>query len=209
MGQPTRVLVVDDHAVFRDGLRQLLTQTGEFEVVAEAADGMEALAWAGRVAVDVVVMDLHLPRMDGVTATRRLRELAPDTKVLVLSTYDTDGDVLPAIEAGAVGYLLKDASRAELVDAVRAAARGEPVLSATVTRRVLQKVREQEPGVLKPREVALLRLVADGATNREAAGRLFVSEATVKASLLRIYERLGARDRASAVAEAYRRGLLS
>ena len=203
-----QVLLVDDHPVFRDGLRQLLDSAGEFTVVAEAADGLEALACARHHQVDVVLMDLNLPRMDGVTATARLRETAPEAKVLVLTTYDSDEHVLPAIEAGAVGYLLKDASRAELIGAVRAAARGEPVLSASAARRVLRRVGKPAPQLLKPRELELLRLVADGATNREAAGRLFVSEATIKAYLLRIYDRLGARDRASAVAAAYERGLL-
>ncbi|HEX3491027.1 MAG TPA: response regulator transcription factor [Streptosporangiaceae bacterium] len=208
MTGPVRVLLVDDHPVFRDGLRQLLDSTGDFTVVAEAGDGLEALAWARRQQADVVLMDLHLPRMDGVTAIRRLAEIAPATRVLVLSTYDADDEVLSAIEAGAVGYLLKDTSRAELISAVQAAARGEPVLSPPAARRILSRIREPSRDLLKPRELELLRLVADGATNREAAGRLFVSEATVKAHLLRIYERLGARDRASAVAEAYRRGLL-
>jgi DNA-binding NarL/FixJ family response regulator len=209
VGDGIRVLVVDDHPLFRDGVRQLLAQSGEFVVVGEAADGLEMLAYVERHLVHVVLMDLHMPRMDGVTAIARLREVAPQTRVLVLSTYDTDADVLPAIESGAVGYLLKGASRTELLGAVRAAAKGESVLSPPVARRVLGRLREPVPGVLKPREVELLRLVAGGATNREAAGALFVSEATVKASLLRVYERLGARDRASAVAEAYRRGLLS
>ena len=203
-----QVLVVDDHPVFRDGLRQLLESAGEFTVVAEAADGLEALACAGRHRVDVVLMDLNLPRMDGVTAIARLREITPEARVVVLTTYDSDEHVLPAIEAGAVGYLLKGASRAELVDAVRAAARGEPVLAPSAARRVLRRVSKPAPELLRPRELELLRLVADGATNREAAGRLFVSEATVKAYLLRIYDRLGARDRASAVAAAYQRGLL-
>jgi DNA-binding NarL/FixJ family response regulator len=203
-----RVLLVDDHPVFRDGLRQLLDSTGEFTVVAEAGDGLEALAYARRHQVDVVLMDLNLPRMDGVTATARLREITPEAKVLVLTTYDSDDHVLPAIEAGAVGYLLKDSSRAELIEALRTAARGEPVLAPSAARRVLSRVGKPAPEPLRPRELELLRLVADGATNREAAGRLFVSEATVKAYLLRIYQRLGARDRASAVAAAYQRGLL-
>jgi DNA-binding NarL/FixJ family response regulator len=203
-----RVLLVDDHPVFRDGLRQLLDSTGEFTVVAEAGNGLEALAYARRHRVDVVVMDLNLPRMDGVTATMRLREIAPEAKVVVLTTYDGDDHVLPAIEAGAAGYLLKDASRAELIGALRAAARGEPALSPSAARTVLRRVGQPGPELLRPRELELLRLVAGGATNREAAGQLFVSEATVKAYLLRIYERLGARDRASAVATAYQRGLL-
>jgi DNA-binding NarL/FixJ family response regulator len=201
-----RVLIVDDHPMFRDGLRQLLTGDG-FAVVGEAADGAEALAALRSRPADVVVMDLHMPRMDGITATARIRDAAPDTQVLVLSTYDTDDDVVPAMAAGAVGYLLKDASRQELRDAVRAAARGESVLSRSAAGRLVGHL--HEPAPLKPRERELLALIAAGSTNREAAAALFVSEATVKAYLLRIYDRLGARDRASAVAEAYRRGLLS
>ncbi|MGA8116696.1 MAG: response regulator transcription factor [Actinocatenispora sp.] len=203
------VLVIDDHPVFRDGLRQLLSDADGFTVVGEAADGVEALAVLGRTRADVALMDLHMPRLDGAEAIRRLRATAPETRVLVLSTYDTDADVVPAIEAGAVGYLLKDASRTELLTGVRAAAGGESVLSPSVAGRLMGRIRRPPADVLKPREVELLRLVATGATNREAARSLFVSEATVKAYLLRIYDRLGARDRASAVAEGYRRGLLS
>ena len=202
-----RVLVVDDHPLFRDGLRQLLTGDSEFEVVGEAGDGAEALAVLRSEPADVVVMDLHMPRMDGITATERIRAAAPETHVLVLSTYDTDADVIPAMAAGAVGYLLKDVSRSELRDGIRAAARGETVLSRGAAGRLVGHVRE--PDELKPREHELLKLIASGATNKEAASALFVSEATVKSYLLRIYHRLGARDRASAVAEGYRRGLLS
>ncbi|MCY1145655.1 response regulator transcription factor [Actinoplanes sp. Pm04-4] len=201
-----RVLVVDDHPMFRDGLRQLLEGDDEFQVVGEAADGHEALAVLESRPADVVVMDLHMPRMDGVTTIEHLRTSAPHTRVLVLSTYDTDADVVPAMTAGATGYLLKDVSREELRDGIRAAARGETVLSRSAAGRLVGHVRE--PELLKPREHELLRLVAGGATNKEAAAALFVSEATVKAYLLRIYDRLGARDRASAVAEGYRRGLL-
>lgn len=200
----TRVLVVDDHPVFRDGLRQLLAD--DFEVVTEASDGLEALAVVAHHAVDVIVMDLHMPHLDGADAIARLRAAAPSAQVVVLSTYHTDAEITSAVEAGAAGYILKDAPRAELLAAVRAAARGESVLSPAVASRVLNRLRTAE--TLAPREIELLTLVARGATNREAAATLMVSEATVKAWLLRIYERLGARDRASAVAEAYRRGLL-
>lgn len=209
MSDELRVLVVDDHPVYRDGLRQLLTDAG-LTVVGEAGDGAEAVAYASRHPVDVVLMDLHMPRLDGVGAIRALREVAPDVRVIVLSTYVSEADVVPAIEAGAAGYLLKDASRTELVDGVRAAARGEHVLAPQAAGTLFEQVRNPpaEP-LLKPREVELLRLVAAGATNREAAAGLFVSEATVKAYLQHIYDRLGARDRASAVAEGYRRGLLT
>lgn len=202
-----RVLVVDDHPLFRDGLCRLLTGDDEFELVGEAGDGEEALAVLRSRPADVVVMDLHMPRMDGITATARIRAAAPETHVLVLSTYDTDADVVPAMAAGAIGYLLKDVSRAELRAGIKAAARGETVLARSAAGRLVGHV--QDPELLRPRERELLRLVASGATNREAAAALFVSEATVKSYLLRIYDRLGARDRASAVAEGYRRGLLS
>ncbi|WP_430791737.1 response regulator [Actinoplanes sp. G11-F43] len=202
-----RVLIVDDHPMFRDGLRQLLGGDG-FTVVGEAADGREALAVLAATDVDVVLMDLRMPRMGGVPAVERIRETMPGVRVLVLSTYDTESDVVPAMAAGAHGYLLKDASRAELREAVAAVARGETVLARSAAGRLAGHV-AAPAAVLKPRELEVLRLVARGCTNREAARELFVSEATVKAYLLRVYDRLGARDRASAVAEGYRRGLLS
>jgi DNA-binding NarL/FixJ family response regulator len=138
-----------------------------------------------------------------------LRRTAPAVRVLVLTTYDTDSDVLPAIEAGATGYLLKDAPREELIRAVRAAFAGEAVLSPAVASRLMGQVRKPPPEVLSQRELEVLALIADGATNRQAAAKLFVSEATVKTHLLHIYEKLGVRDRAAAVAEAYRRRLLT
>jgi DNA-binding NarL/FixJ family response regulator len=154
-------------------------------------------------------MDLRMPEMGGVEAITRLRRTAPAVRVLVLTTYDTDSDVLPAIEAGATGYLLKDAPREELIRAVRAAFAGEAVLSPAVASRLMGQVRKPPPEVLSQRELEVLALIADGATNRQAAAKLFVSEATVKTHLLHIYEKLGVRDRAAAVAEAYRRRLLT
>jgi DNA-binding NarL/FixJ family response regulator len=204
------VLIVDDHPVVRDGLRGMFAGTGEFEVVGEAADGAEALTLAHRLRPDVVLMDLRMPGMDGVAAIGALRERGLPSRVLVLTTYDTDSDVLPAIEAGATGYLLKDAPREELFRAVRAAARGEAVLSPSVATRLLGQVRS--PGVREPlsqRELEVLGLIASGRTNREAAAHLFISEATVKTHLLHIYGKLGVKDRASAVAAAYERGLLT
>jgi DNA-binding NarL/FixJ family response regulator len=158
---------------------------------------------------DVVLMDLRMPQMGGVEAIQRLRERAPSVRVLVLTTFDTDSDVLPAIEAGATGYLLKDAPREELIRAVRAASRGESVLSPAVARRLMGQVRRPLREGLSQRELDVLRLIAGGASNREAAARLFVSEATIKTHLLHIYDKLGVRDRAGAVGEAYKRGLLS
>jgi DNA-binding NarL/FixJ family response regulator len=206
---PIRLLIVDDHPVVRDGLRGLFADDPDFQVVGEAANGAEAVARVERLGADVVLMDLRMPEMGGVEAIARLRRTAPAVRVLVLTTYDTDSDVLSAIEAGATGYLLKDAPREELIRAVRAAFAGEAVLSPAVASRLMGQVRKPPPGVLSQRELEVLALIADGATNRQAAAKLFVSEATVKTPLLHIYEKLGVRDRAAAVAKAYRRRLLT
>jgi DNA-binding NarL/FixJ family response regulator len=206
---PIRLLIVDDHPVVRDGLRGLFADDPDFQVVGEAANGAEAVGRVERLGADVVLMDLRMPEMGGVEAITRLRRTAPAVRVLVLTTYDTDSDVLPAIEAGATGYLLKDAPREELIRAVRAAFAGEAVLSPAVASRLMGQVRKPPPEVLSQRELEVLALIADGATNRQAAAKLFVSEATVKTHLLHIYEKLGVRDRAAAVAEAYRRRLLT
>ena len=203
-----RLLIVDDHPVVRDGLRGIFAAEDGFDVVGEAQDGAEAIARASELKPDVVLMDLRMPAMGGVEAIARLRETVPSVRVLVLTTYDADHDVLPAIEAGATGYLLKDAPRDELIRAVRAAFRGEPVLSPSVAGRLIGRVRHPPEDELSQRELEVLRLVAGGAANREAAARLFVSEATIKTHLLHIYSKLGVRDRAAAVGEAYRRGLL-
>ncbi|MCT1478714.1 response regulator transcription factor [Microbacterium sp. p3-SID336] len=204
---PIRVLIADDHPVVRDGLRGMFTGDPRFEVVGEAADGAEAVAFARTLAPDVVLMDLRMPRMDGVTAIKLLAQLELPTSVLVLTTYDTDSEVLPAIEAGATGYLLKDAPGDELMRAVEAAARGEAVLSPTVALRLMGRVRAPE-SPLSARELEVLRLIAAGATNREAAARLFISEATVKSHILHIFTKLGVSDRAAAVAVGFQRGLL-
>jgi DNA-binding NarL/FixJ family response regulator len=199
-----RLVIVDDHPVVRDGLSGIFSGAEGFEVVGLAADGREGVELVRRLDPDVVLMDLRMPRMDGVAA---IRELA-GRRVLVLTTFDGDSDVLPAIEAGATGYLLKDAPREELYRAVRAAARGEAVLSPPVATRVLRAARSDEPA-LSARELEVLELVARGSTNREAAQQLFISEATVKTHLLHVYAKLGVPDRASAVAAAFDRGLLT
>jgi DNA-binding NarL/FixJ family response regulator len=207
--EPIRVLIVDDHPVVRDGLRGVLEGEPDMRVVGEAGHGAEALARARTTTVDVVLMDLRMPVMGGVEAIGALRRAVPDTRVLVLTTYDTDRDVLPAIEAGATGYLLKDTPREELLRAVRAAHRGEAVLSPAVAGRLMGQVRTPVQEALSARELEVLRLVAAGSTNRETARQLFISEATVKTHLLHIYAKLEVRDRASAVAAGYQRGLLT
>jgi len=205
-----RLLIVDDHPIVRDGLRAVFESEAAFEVAGQAADGIEAVERATALAVDVVLMDLRMPRMGGVEAIRKLRERAPEIRVLVLTTFDSDADVLPAVEAGATGYLLKDAPRDELLRAVKAANLGQAVLAPSVAQKLLGRVREPAAPVetLTDRELKVLTLVASGATNREAGRQLFISEATVKTHLLHVYAKLGVRDRAAAVAEAYKRGLL-
>jgi DNA-binding NarL/FixJ family response regulator len=205
---PIRLLIADDHPVVRDGLSSMFARDPGFEVVGEAGDGAEAVRLAGDLRPDVILMDLRMPGMDGVTAIAELARQGTAARVLVLTTYDTDSHVLPAIEAGATGYLLKDAPRSELLRAVRAAAHGEAVLSPSVASRLMDRVRTPGSGPLSRREIEVLELVAAGCTNRQAAARLFITEATVKTHLLHIYDKLGVGDRAAAVAEAYNRGLL-
>jgi DNA-binding NarL/FixJ family response regulator len=179
----------------------------------EAADGAAAVRLASALRPDVILMDLRMPGLDGLGALAELARQGSTARVLVLTTYDTDSYVLPAIEAGATGYLLKDAPRAELLRAVRAAARGEAVLSPSVAARLMTRVRTPsvQPSGTQPlsqRELEVLELVAAGNNNREAAARLLISQATVKTHLLSIYGKLGVSDRAAAVAEAFKRGLL-
>jgi DNA-binding NarL/FixJ family response regulator len=202
------VLIVDDHPVVRDGLRGIFAAESEFEVVGEAANGHDAVVQAQALRPDVVLMDLRMPGMDGVAAITRMAELGVDARVLVLTTYDTESHVLPAIEAGATGYLLKDAPSDDLLHAVRAAARGETVLAPSVAAHVVGRIRRPAEEPLSPREVEVLELVAQGSTNRQIAAALFISEATVKTHLLHIYDKLGVNDRAAAVATAFERGLL-
>ncbi|MDQ0833519.1 DNA-binding NarL/FixJ family response regulator [Streptomyces achromogenes] len=205
------LLIVDDHPVVRDGLRGMFESAPGFTVLGEAANGVEAVAKAGELDPDVILMDLRMPGGGGVDAIRELARGGARAKVLVLTTYDTDSDTLPAIEAGATGYLLKDAPRDELFTAVRAAAQGRTVLSPAVATRLVSAVRApRSPGEepLSAREREVLALVARGTSNREIALDLFISEATVKTHLTHLYAKLGVNDRAAAVARAYERGIL-
>ncbi|ROV68452.1 response regulator [Streptomyces globisporus] len=206
------LVVVDDHPVVRDGLRGMFTAAPGFEVLGEAANGVEALSVVDELDPDVVLMDLRMPGGGGVAAIAELTRRGARSKVLVLTTYDTDSDTLPAIEAGATGYLLKDAPRDELFAAVRAAADGRSVLSPAVASRLMTRVRtpaaDPAETALSAREREVLVLVARGTTNREIAAELFISEATVKTHLTHVFAKLGAKDRAAAVAVGYDRGIL-
>ncbi|MDK0522343.1 response regulator transcription factor [Streptomyces sp. ML-6] len=205
------LVVVDDHPVVRDGLRGMFDSAPDFEVLGEASNGVEGVELVARLDPDVVLMDLRMPGGGGVAAITELTARGARSRVLVLTTYDTDTDTLPAIEAGATGYLLKDAPRDELFTAVRAAADGRTVLSPTVATRLVSRVRTPAaPGgeSLSGREREVLELVARGTSNREIAAELFISEATVKTHLTHIFAKLGAKDRAAAVAVGYDRGIL-
>lgn len=205
---PVRLLVADDHPVVRDGIVGMVSSDPDIEVVAEASNGSEAVGLARALKPDVVLMDLRMPDTDGVTAIRELRRLGVPARIVVLTTYDSDVDVLAAIEAGATGYLLKDVPRDELVRAVHTAAKGQSALAPSVASRLVDRVRTPETSLLTPRELQVLALVADGATNRKVGARLHLSEATVKTHLLSVFAKLGVSDRAAAVAEGFRRGLL-
>lgn len=208
MSNRIRILLADDHPVVRDGLAGMFAADADFEIVGQASDGAEATRLAQEHEPDVVLMDLRMPGMDGLAAIRELARRGIRSRVLVLTTYDTDAYVLPAIEAGATGYLLKDAPRDQLFAAVRAAARGEAALSPSVASTLMNRMRTPESGSLSLRELEVLELIAAGNTNRDIAGKLFLSEATVKSHLLNLYAKLEVGDRAAAVAEGYNRGLL-
>ena len=205
---PLRILIVDDHPVVRMGLAGMLTAEDDIEVVGEAEDGEEAVVVARRMRPDVVLMDLRMPRVDGAEATARIVAADPSIKVLVLTTYDTDSDIIRAVEAGATGYLLKDTPRTELAAALRAAARGETVLAPPVAAKLVNRLRTPVHEQLTPREAEVLAAVARGLSNAEVGQALYIGEATVKTHLLRIFAKLGVDDRTAAVTLAYERGIL-
>jgi DNA-binding NarL/FixJ family response regulator len=202
------LVIVDDHPVVRDGLRGMLESQPDFEVVGEAANGEQAVQLANSLKPEVMLMDLRMPVMDGVTALGEIKSSSPTVQVLVLTTYDSDADILPAIEAGAMGYLLKDTSREDLYSAIRATARGESVLSPGVAARIISQMRAPAEEKLSDREVEVLQLVAEGESNSEIASRLHISQATVKSHLIHIFGKLGVSDRTAAVTVALRRGIL-
>lgn len=209
-----RIVVADDHPIVRAGIIGLLEAEAGLEVVGEAADGAEAVAVAASERPDLVLMDLRMPHLDGAAATAGILAEVPGTRVLVLTTYETDDHILAAIEAGASGYLLKAAPQAEIVAGIRAVAAGETVLAPSIAAKLVSRVRADAASVaspspsLSPRELEVLRLVADGRSNPEIARALFIGEATVKTHLLHVFEKLEVNDRTRAVTRAMELGII-
>src|SRR5919106_1708055 len=208
MSDVVRVVIADDHPVVRSGIRGMLASDPGFDVVGEAADGAEAVALTTRELPDVVLMDLRMPALDGASATAEIRARCPETQVLVLTTYDTDADIVRALEAGAIGYLLKDVPHEEITRAVRAAARGEPALAPAVAERLMDRALDATGDALTVREIDVLQLAARGLSNSEIAKELFVSATTVKAHLSHIYRKLNVADRTAAVTTALERQII-
>ncbi|WNE96701.1 response regulator transcription factor [Streptomyces luomodiensis] len=205
---PLRVLVVDDHTVMRAGVIALLASEPTIEIIGEAADGRQALELVARHTPDVALIDLRMPVLDGVATTAEIVAHHPRTRVLILTTYDTDAEIERGVEAGAIGYLLKDTTREQLVDAIHAAARGETVLAPRVAEKLVARMRQPVQVPLTARETDVLNAVADGLTNAEIGQRLVIAEATVKTHLLRLFAKLDVNDRTRAVVVAMERGLL-
>ncbi|MEU9088720.1 response regulator transcription factor [Streptomyces sp. NPDC048428] len=205
---PLRIILADDHTVMRAGLVALLSSEPTVEIVGEAGDGREAVRLVERLRPDVALLDLRMPVLDGVGATLEIVAGEAATRVLILTTYETDADIERGVEAGATGYLLKDATREQLVEAIHSASRGETVLAPRVAQRLVARMRRPEPVTLTPRESEVLGAVADGLSNVEIGRRLFIGEATVKTHLLRIFAKLDVNDRTRAVVVAMNAGLL-
>ncbi len=204
-----RLIIVDDHPVVREGLRGMLASQPDFEVAGDAPDGVAGVALAEQVKPDVILMDLRMPGGDGVSAIEQLKERGNPARVLVLTTYDSDADIVRAVEAGATGYLLKDAPREELFKAIRAAAEGQAVLAPAVATRLMGRMSSPKDDTLSAREIEVLELVARGNSNKAVGRALHISEATVKTHLIHIYGKLGVNDRTAAVTVALERGILS
>lgn len=202
---PARVLVVDDHALLRTGVANIINQEPELEVVAEAGNGIEAVAAFERYRPDVTLMDLRMPEMEGVEAVRRIRAIDPHARVVVLTTYDADEDIARALQAGAKAYILKDIAAAALVTCIRDVLAGKTYLAPSAAAKLAERVTQVQ---LTPRELSALRLLADGHSNKEIGTALTISERTVKTHLGHLFEKLGVTSRTEAVRVATRRGLV-
>lgn len=209
MTDTIHILIADDHPVVREGLAGMLAGQADFEVVATVADGQQAIESFKQLSPDVVLMDLRMPTLDGVGAIEAIKKLNPKANIIVLTTYDSDADIVRAIEAGATGYLLKDTPREELFRAIRSASTGESVLAPAVASRLMTRMRAPAEENLSAREIEVLELVAKGNSNKEVGKVLHISTATVKTHLIHIYSKLGVTDRTSAVTTAIERGIIA
>ena len=211
MTETIRILIADDHLIVREGLQAILDTTPDLELVGEARDGLEAVKLAGELLPDVVLMDLRMPRMDGIEAIRQIKAQYPQIDIVILTTYDEDEYIVKGLQAGARGYLLKDSGRQALFDTIRAVARGESLLTSAVIDKVVAHLgggKSEQPSTLSNREMEVLGLIAQGAANKGIAYQLSISERTVKAHVTGILNKLGVSSRTEAVAVALRQGLL-
>jgi DNA-binding NarL/FixJ family response regulator len=208
MNKVIRILITDDHPVVRAGLEGMLSRQPDMEVVGEAGDGAEGTRMAEKLIPDVVLMDLRMPALDGVAATQEIKARCPEINILVLTTYDSDADILRAVEAGATGYLLKDAPREELYEAVRATSQGKVLFAPAVAEKLMRRIREPRRDTLSQREIEVLSLVRRGLSNKEIARSLHISEATIKTHLIHTFRKLDVEDRTAAVSIALERSIL-
>jgi DNA-binding NarL/FixJ family response regulator len=203
-----KIIIADDHPVVRSGLRALLSSQSDFEIVGEASNGEEAAKLAISLVPDLILMDLQMPILDGLGATRLIRDKLPKANILVLTTYGTDADILPALEAGAMGYLLKDTPPEQLFQAVRNVASGEMALAPRVAEKLTQRLTSSSKNTLSSREIEVLELASQGNPNKAIAKKLFITEATVKSHFVHIFYKLGVTDRTAAVAEAVKKKII-
>lgn len=202
------IIITDDHPVVRSGLRALLSSQPDFNVVADAENGEEGAKLAISLVPDLILMDLQMPILDGLGAIKLIRDQLPKANILVLTTYETDADILPALEAGAIGYLLKDAPPEQLFQAIRNASKGEMVLAPRVAEKVTQRLTNSSKNTLSGREIEVLELASQGNSNSAIAKKLFITEATVKSHFVHIFSKLGVTDRTSAVTEAVKKKII-
>ncbi|HNJ14950.1 MAG TPA: response regulator transcription factor [Anaerolineales bacterium] len=203
-----RLIIADDHPVVRSGLKAILASQPDFELVADVDNGDSALSASVNLRPDVILMDLQMPVMDGVTATARIHAELPAARILVLTTYDTDADILRALDAGATGYLLKDAPPEELFRAIRAAAKGEVALAPSIAAKLTRRLTNTSEKSLSAREIEALTLAARGDSNKDIAAKLHITEATVKSHFVHIFEKLGVADRTAAVTTAIEKRII-
>jgi len=203
-----KIIIADDHPVVRSGLRALLSSQPDFEIVADAENGEDAAKLAFSLTHDLILMDLQMPILDGLGAIKLIRDRLPKANILVLTTYETDADILPALKAGAIGYLLKDTPPNQLFQAIRSAANGEMALAPRVAEKVTQRLTNPTKNALSRREIEVLKLAAQGNPNKAIAKKLFITEATVKSHFVHIFSKLGVADRTAAVTEAVRKKII-